>query len=61
MVASTKIIEEDTIATEVFRAVKASIFNGSDCDKVVTWIYELDGLFKAFHVPERLYKTLAVT
>ena len=61
MVAPTKIIEEDKTVTEAFRAVKASTFNGSDSDKVVSWIYELDALFKVFHVPERLYETLAVT
>ena len=60
-IPSTKIMEEDRNATEALRAVKASTFDGSDPDKVVAWIYELDGLFKAFHVPERLYKTLAVT
>ena len=58
---SAKIIEEDRKATEAFRAVNASTFDGSDPDKIIDWIYELEGLFKACHVPERLYKTLAVT
>ena len=61
MRVSAKIIEEDRKTTEAFQVVDSFTFDGSDPDEIVTWIYELKGLFDACHVPERLYKSLAIT
>ena len=47
MVMFAKIIKEDMMTTKAFRAIMASTFDGSDLNKVVAWIYKMDGLFKA--------------